>query len=345
MPLPVSIQRLFGFVIVIYYNPFIPREVSIQRLFGFVCALSLAFANALFVSIQRLFGFVVKVPEFTQRIDRVSIQRLFGFVYRIWKYQKRGKKVSIQRLFGFVAPAKVLLDTPLVFQYNDCLGSSVLWQVWYYNQQSFNTTIVWVRQVTRNTTEHLYLFQYNDCLGSSSQEVKVKTTDIEFQYNDCLGSSLSANKSNRLNALFQYNDCLGSSRIESSISSFGSSFQYNDCLGSSVSLLRILLLCLPSFNTTIVWVRHKRQKRWGHKMVSIQRLFGFVHSFGLRKNPQSYVSIQRLFGFVFCNKSSRYTISRFQYNDCLGSSSIILIYTLKDIRVSIQRLFGFVNNS
>ncbi len=54
--------------------------------------------------------------------------------------------VSIQRLFGFVMLEKIMDTVNVVFQYNDCLGSSA---------------------VFKSITYQNSLFQYNDCLGSS----------------------------------------------------------------------------------------------------------------------------------------------------------------------------------
>ena len=76
-----------------------------------------------------------------------------------------------------------------MFQYNDCLGSSLITSFFLLFFTSFNTTIVWVRPVYRKNKSLIYMFQYNDCLGSSYLALKILPVCQKFQYNDCLGSS------------------------------------------------------------------------------------------------------------------------------------------------------------
>ena len=57
--------------------------------------------------------------------------------------------------------------------------------------------------------------------------------------------------------------------------------------------------------------------------VSIQRLFGFVFGKSCQRWIETQVSIQRLFGFVRDVEYLYRERTRFQYNDCLGSSKLI----------------------
>ena len=60
----------------------------------------------------------------------------------------------------------------VMFQYNDCLGSS---------------------KKSNSDNDTFNLFQYNDCLGSSHVGEDSEIQNLEFQYNDCLGSSKKVN--------------------------------------------------------------------------------------------------------------------------------------------------------
>ena len=140
-------------------------------------------------------------------------------------------------------------------------------------QRLFGFVIIYV-----NFRETLNLrFQYNDCLGSSMGNTAIPIILKPFQYNDCLGSSTPNNSEFPSGVGFQYNDCLGSSwEIAKTIDEYHM-FQYNDCLGSS---------------------GYRKDYTYTVEEVSIQRLFGFVHSSQICCKPPSFVSIQRLFGFV-----------------------------------------------
>ena len=121
------------------------------------------------VSIQRLFGFVLE-KEF-ENIKKAGFNTTIVWV-----------RLSIGELFGICR---------ILFQYNDCLGSS------------YRTT---------KSVDVLNVFQYNDCLGSSINTPVLYQQYKEFQYNDCLGSSVLDISKEEYFELFQYNDCLGSSK-------------------------------------------------------------------------------------------------------------------------------------
>ena len=98
----------------------------------------------------------------------ISIQRLCRFekIAELEKQMEGNFNTTIVSVRG-------LLNTPskkdkLVFQYNDCVGSSK-------NRKSSP-------QVSR-------AFQYNDCVGSSGLKLNITNVVILFQYNDCVGSS------------------------------------------------------------------------------------------------------------------------------------------------------------
>ena len=56
--------------------------------------------------------------------------------------------------------------------------------------------------------------------------------------------------------------------------------------------------------------------------ISIQRLFGFDEYIPFGEDAQHSISIQRLFGFDDYDNEVTLVIEKFQYNDCLGSTSV-----------------------
>ena len=210
-------------------------------------------------------------------VVRVSIQRLFGFVSKNIKRRQKYNKVSIQRLFGFVRGGKWKYRDFGEFQYNDCLGSSIITPLgnssflkvsiqrlfgfvaiididFLDHIIGFNTTIVWVRHYWQQVYRKLQYSFNTTIVWVRLQPLHNCISFFIVSIQRLFGFVLEKIGSNYRFKKFQYNDCLGSSYTFRITFFMFFWFQYNDCLGSSLQKIEKYLK-RTSFNTTIVWVR------------------------------------------------------------------------------------------